>query len=66
MESEHGLSPEQLWVVGMARSHGTITILNPVSALLKITSSLIHAYRIQQHYMVLIGKPLKKPSGRGQ
>ena len=31
MESEHGLSPEQLWVVGMAHFHGVTTMLTPVS-----------------------------------
>ena len=33
MESEHGLSPEQLWVVGMAHYHGVTTTLDPVSSM---------------------------------
>lgn len=32
MESVHGLSPEQQWIVGMAQFHGTVTSLTPVSA----------------------------------
>lgn len=31
MESVHGLSPEQQWIVGMAQFHGMVTSLTPVS-----------------------------------
>ena len=59
MESEHGISPKQLWILGMALYHGETTSLASVSAQQFIHTHvcvlILIIYRRQPLFLALTG-----------